>query len=160
MQHGPYKALVNGEFEYEDLTPLLLNAVPSGKNKFHILNGSRSFHAEVLETDYDRKLFVIKINGNVYKLHLQDVYDQLVNRLGLTAKTVHRIKDIKAPMPGLVRRVDVSVGQEIKEGDAILILEAMKMENILKSPGEGRVSKIFVSDGSPVEKGQVLVEVE
>ena len=160
MEHGPYKALVNGEFEFESLMPTQLNAVPSGQSRFHILNGGRSFHAEILEANFDEKQFVIKVNGNVYRIHLQDTYDQLVNRLGLTAKKAHRIKDVKAPMPGLVRRVDVTVGQEIAEGEPILILEAMKMENILKSPGEGRVSKIHVSEGSPVEKGQVLVEVE
>ncbi|HRF37953.1 MAG TPA: acetyl-CoA carboxylase biotin carboxyl carrier protein subunit, partial [Saprospiraceae bacterium] len=86
--------------------------------------------------------------------------DQLVNRLGLSIKTTHRVKDIKAPMPGLVRRIEVSPGQEIKEGDPILILEAMKMENVLKSPGEGRIAKVLVSEGAPVEKGQVLIEVE
>jgi biotin carboxyl carrier protein len=160
MEHGPYKAIVNGAFEYEALSPAQLDAVPSGKRKYHILNGPVSLHAEILETDFAQKRYVIKVNGNIYEVRLQDVMDQLVNRLGLSIKTAHRVKDIKAPMPGLVRRIDVTIGQEIKEGDPILILEAMKMENVLKSPGEGRIAKILISEGAPVEKGQVLVEVE
>ncbi len=160
MQHGPYKAIVNGEFVYEDLMPVQLNAVPAGSNKYHILNNARSFHAEVLETDFAGKHFVVKVNGSVYHVNLQDVMDQLVNRLGLTAKKIHRIKDIKAPMPGLVRRLAITAGQELQEGDPVLVLEAMKMENVLKSPGTGRVTQIWVSEGASVEKGQVLVEVE
>lgn len=160
MEHGPYKAIVNGAFEYEDLSPAQLDAASSGKGKHHILNGPVSLHAEILETDFFQKRYVIKVNGNVYEVRLQDAMDQLVNRLGLSIKTTHRVKDIKAPMPGLVRRIEVSPGQEIKEGDPILILEAMKMENVLKSPGEGRIAKVLVSEGAPVEKGQVLVEVE
>ncbi len=160
MEHGPYTAIVNNQYEYDSLMPDQLNAVVSGNGKYHILHNSRSLHAEVLEADPAQKRFVIKVNGNIYHVQLQDIMDQLINRLGLSIKKTHRVKDIKAPMPGLVRRVDVYVGQEIKEGDPILILEAMKMENVLKSPGEGRVSKVLIRDGSPVEKGQVLVEVE
>lgn len=160
MEHGPYKAIVNDTFEYEELMPDLLNAVASGESKFHILNGTRSFHAEVLETDFAHKRVVVKVNGSTYNVQLQDSYDQLVNRLGLSAKIVHRVKDIKAPMPGLVLKVMVEPGQAVQPGDPVLILEAMKMENILKSPGEGRIRKVNVVQGAPVEKGQVLVEIE
>jgi len=161
MEHAPYKALVNGQFEYEQLDISQLDAIPSGASgNFHILHQQRSFHAEVLGTFFSEKRAVIKINGNVYEVVLQDVMDQLVNRLGLSVKKVHKVKTIKSPMPGLVRKIEVNPGQLLKEGDAVLILEAMKMENVLKSPGEGRVAKVLVSQGVPVEKGQILVEFE
>lgn len=161
MEHAPYKAIVNGQFEYDNLDLSALDAVPSGNGgKFHILHEQQSFHAEVLETSFAEKRAVIKINGNVYDVQLQDVMDQLVNRLGLTIKRAHKVKTIKSPMPGLVRLVEVSPGQQLNEGDNVLILEAMKMENVLKSPGEGKVSKVLVSAGTPVTKGQVLVEFE
>jgi biotin carboxyl carrier protein len=62
-------------------------------------------------------------------------------------------------MPGLVLKLFVKEGDEIKEGDSHLILEAMKMENVIKSPGNGKVKLIRVTERSAVEKNQELIEV-
>ena len=64
---------------------------------------------------------------------------------------------VKAPMPGLVVRVEVEVGDRVTAGQGVVIVEAMKMENELKAPGEGTVAKIEVSPGQTVEKGAVLL---
>jgi biotin carboxyl carrier protein len=69
-------------------------------------------------------------------------------------------KALKAPMPGLVLRIEVEVGQEVSEGDGLVIVEAMKMENELKMDGEARVKSILVEAGQVVEKDQILVEFE
>jgi biotin carboxyl carrier protein len=63
-------------------------------------------------------------------------------------------------MPGLVLRVQVEPGQRVAEGGGLVVLEAMKMENELKSPATGVVKAVRVSPGEAVEKGQVLVEFE
>jgi biotin carboxyl carrier protein len=160
MEHGPYNALVNGEFTYEHLDAHQLNAVQTGPNKYHVLHGAVSYHLEIIEAIHDEKKYAIKVNGSVYQVQLQDKYDQLVQQLGLNIKTVHRAKDLKSPMPGLIRRIDVVVGQPVNEGDALLVLEAMKMENILKSPGQGIVRKIHTDTGQAVDKGQLLIEIE
>ena len=68
------------------------------------------------------------------------------------------IKDIKAPMPGLILDIMVEVGQEVKKGDALMILEAMKMENVLKSTGEGTITSIEVEKGQSVEKNNILIK--
>jgi biotin carboxyl carrier protein len=61
-------------------------------------------------------------------------------------------------MPGLVHQILISEGQIVKKGDALLILEAMKMENVIKSPADGTATKIRVSKGQNVEKNQVLIQ--
>ncbi|MCC2672653.1 MAG: biotin carboxyl carrier protein [Armatimonadetes bacterium] len=66
---------------------------------------------------------------------------------------------LRAPMPGLVVRVLVEVGQEVAAGTGVVVLEAMKMENELKAPASGVVGAVKVGPGEPVEKGQVLVEL-
>jgi biotin carboxyl carrier protein len=71
-----------------------------------------------------------------------------------------KVNDLKAPMPGLIVDVKVQVGDSVKKGDIILILEAMKMENVLKSTGEGKVKAIKVVPKQNVEKNQVLIEFE
>jgi biotin carboxyl carrier protein len=67
---------------------------------------------------------------------------------------------LKAPMPGLVLEFRVVPGDKVVEGDALVVLEAMKMENILKSPGEATVKSIEVTKGQAIEKNQVLITFE
>ena len=67
---------------------------------------------------------------------------------------------LKAPMPGLVVKVDVEIGQEVKKGDGLMIVEAMKMENELKASHPGKIKNIKVKQGEPVEKNQILIEFE
>ena len=66
---------------------------------------------------------------------------------------------VKAPMPGLVLRLEVDVGQQVDAGVGVVVLEAMKMENEIKSSGSGVVKKIYVSAGEAVDKGEPLVEI-
>jgi pyruvate carboxylase subunit B len=67
---------------------------------------------------------------------------------------------LRAPMPGLVVRLEVEPGQTVAPGGGVLVLEAMKMENELRSPAGGRVRAVLVRAGQAVEKGQTLVEFE
>jgi len=67
---------------------------------------------------------------------------------------------LKAPMPGLIVKVEVEVGQEVKKGDGLVIVEAMKMENELKAANPGKVKAIKVKIGQPVEKNQILIEFD
>lgn len=69
-------------------------------------------------------------------------------------------RPVVAPMPGLVVKVEVTEGEEVQEGQGIVIVEAMKMENELKASGAGRIVRIHVRPGDAVEKDQVLVELE
>lgn len=81
-------------------------------------------------------------------------------RLGLQAGGGQKINSVKAPMPGLVLEVSVAPGQAVQKGDTLLILEAMKMENVIKAAGEGVVKAIPATKGLAVDKGQVLIEFE
>jgi acetyl/propionyl-CoA carboxylase alpha subunit len=124
---------------------------------FSILLNNKSYNAEVVHHDKSEKTFLIKINNNQYKIQVQDRYDELLKELGMDALHAKKVSDLKAPMPGLVVEVAVSEGQEIKKGDKLVVLEAMKMENILKSPADGVVKKVNVKKGNTVEKNEVLI---
>ena len=110
--------------------------------------------------DYPAKQFTIRINGSNYQIVLEDQFDQLVKKLGLEINIQHKVKNIKAPMPGLVVTVPVEEGQEVKEGDVLLILESMKMQNELKAPRDGVVGKVLVSPGDSVDQRQKMLSVE
>jgi biotin carboxyl carrier protein len=80
--------------------------------------------------------------------------------MGLDKKKVKKLKELSSPMPGRVLKIMVKPGDQINIGDSLLSLEAMKMENILKSDGEGVVKEIFINAEQVVDKGEVLIEFE
>ena len=128
--------------------------------KFHILQNNQSVEATVLEADYNEKTFKIKINQNTYDVSLKDKFDLLVEQLGFSNMTAKKVNNIKAPMPGLVLDIVVNVGDEVSKGDSVLILEAMKMENVIKAEGDAVIKSISIEKGTAVEKNQILVEFE
>lgn len=132
----------------------------NGDNTFHIIKNAKTYKASLIEKDETGKKMIIAVNGNEYTIDIKDKFDILLEDLGMSNMTSTKLKDIKAPMPGLVLNISAKVGDTIEKGDVILILEAMKMENVLKAPGEGTIKSIKISEGQAVEKGQVLIELE
>ncbi|MBB6004359.1 acetyl-CoA carboxylase biotin carboxyl carrier protein subunit [Arcicella rosea] len=130
------------------------------KNHFHILYKNRSYNAEVLEADYQAKTFLLSLNKKQIVVNVKDRFDMLLEQLGMTDAANAKVNDLKAPMPGLIVAIQVQVGDSIKKGDSLLILEAMKMENVLKATGDGKVKSIKVNNKQNVEKNQVLIEFE
>jgi biotin carboxyl carrier protein len=126
---------------------------------FQVLYQGASFTVHVLSVDRAAKTMVLKVDGKRAEVALTTEMDRVLKKLGLEA-TVAKVSDIKAPMPGLIHSVKVEVGQKVAKGDPILILEAMKMENLIKSPAEGVIGKIHVTKGQNVEKGALLVSLK
>jgi biotin carboxyl carrier protein len=89
---------------------------------------------------------------------LKDKFDVLLEKMGMNSNSGSKINNVRAPMPGLIIELKVNDGDEVKAGDTLLILEAMKMENIIKSPGDAKVKLVKVRMGDSVEKNQVLIE--
>ena len=124
---------------------------------YHIINDLKSYNAEVVGFDKAAKTAQIKVNGNLYSVTAQDQFDILLDQLGMSSLNANKISDIKAPMPGLVLKLFVSEGSQVKKGDNLFVLEAMKMENIIKSPADATVKTVKIKPGHKVEKGQVLL---
>lgn len=153
------------EVDYRTPDDLRLNGqsfawevVVPGPGRFQVLHGGRSYDAEVVSADYTAKRFILKINGQRIELHAKDRFDLLLERLGLSAIAAVQVNELKAPMPGLIVDVRVQPGQAVLKGDPLLVLEAMKMENILKAPADGTVSAVKVSLRDNVQRGQLLVQ--
>lgn len=133
--------------------------VALGDNRYHLVVGGRSLPAEVVDYDLRAKTFTVRINGRRYTVRLATELDTLIERLGLGKRSSSGGGHVKAPMPGLVREVQVVEGQTLAAGDSVLILEAMKMENVIKASVGGTVRRVAVGNGTAVEKNQVLVEI-
>ena len=97
------------------------------------------------------------VNGNHFAARVDDEHSLLVRSLFAKPQSSSGIQIIRAPMPGLISRIEVSIGDEVASGKGLLVLEAMKMENEIRSLRHGRVQSIHVKKGKPVEKGEPLV---
>ena|SRR2546428_9108808 len=124
---------------------------------FNVISNDRSHNAQIIEVDRENKTAVILVNDNKYSVQIKDKFDELLHSLGMDNLNAHKMNDLKAPMPGLVLKVLIVEGQEVKKDDGLLILEAMKMENLIKAPADGVVKSIKVKAQDKTEKNQVLI---
>ena len=124
-----------------------------------LLNG-RSYAAIIEKVDRKAKEISLSINGQVYKVSIKEPIDQLLTNMGIDLKAMQKAEPVKAPMPGMILKILVTPGQQINKGDGLVILEAMKMENVLKASATATVKAIKVSEKTAVEKGTVLIELE
>ena len=102
----------------------------------------------------------LKVNQKIIDLEIKDELDQLLEKLGMDNIANPVIKEIISPMPGTILDIMVTEGQSVDEGDPIMILEAMKMENIIKSPQSAVIKEIQATPGQNVIKGDKLIIFE
>jgi biotin carboxyl carrier protein len=91
---------------------------------------------------------------------LKDWYDELLKNLGMEAVGQKKLREVKAPMPGMVLNILVQAGDTVDKDTPLLILEAMKMENVIKCAAPAVVKKVLAVKGVAVEKNAVLIEFE
>ncbi len=156
-----YKIKVNEfEFEFSEDQVNAFDIVQKSATEFNVLKDHRSVNAKLLNADNNDKNSTIEIEGEIYTVTIKDELDQVLENMGFGLATNKQVKEIKAPMPGLVLEIAVTEGQQVNEGDKILILGAMKMENSITVSVNATIKKIAVAAGDAVEKGQVLVELK
>lgn len=163
------KAIVNGKstFAVNNDTKLTVDnqnvdwsAVKLPSGDYSIIMDGKSYLAQVLRIEKDTKTVVLQVNQQQFEVAIEEPIDQLLASMGIKDAMTKKVNDIKAPMPGLVLKVLVTPGQAIRKGDPVLILEAMKMENVFKAGTDAIVKEIKVTERTAVEKGEVLIVLE
>tara|TARA_R100001143_G_C3361367_1_gene137090 strand:+ start:24700 stop:25212 length:513 start_codon:yes stop_codon:yes gene_type:complete len=144
-------AVINGEEVH-------FSIVEKTYQRFLIRIGTKLFKCDnILVTDENVSFL---FNGEPVDIKIKDEEQVLLERLGFTAASSDLQGIIVAPMPGKILDIPVSEGDEVDQGEAILILEAMKMENELKASMAGFIHSIQVKTGESVEKNQILLEIK
>jgi biotin carboxyl carrier protein len=123
--------------------------------QYHLILGSHSFRLRYLREE-GQDIYLL-VNGRETMLSKVDPRMALLAELGIDLEMDSAPSGVVAPMPGKVLEVMVSEGQAVEKGDSLLILEAMKMENIIKAPQDATVRSVHISAGDSVEKGAELV---
>jgi len=127
---------------------------------YSILHNNKSFFIRLLSYDKENKLFSFKINESIYNVFLSDAKDVLLKKMNINYKTQKKASNLKSPMPGLIVNINVKKGLSVKKGEPLLILEAMKMENLIKAPNDLLIKKICVKPGDIVGKNELLIEFD
>ncbi len=137
--------------------PADLTALP-GTGVRHLLAGGAS-HPFLAQPGDRRGRWQITLGGVRFAADAVDERTRAIREMTGTGEEETE-KVISAPMPGLVIKVEVEIGQQVRAGQGLVIVEAMKMENELKAPADGVVARIEVEPGRTVEKGATLIVLE
>jgi len=157
-----YYVKVNGKIDFllkqNEVSVLDVTAVKN--SKYHILLDNKSVEAELVRSSFYKKEYTIRVNSNTYQIKITNPLDILIKKLGFSLGPSKKYNIVKAPMPGIIIGLPIKKGDAVKQGDTVLILEAMKMENVILCQKDGIVKSVFVKLGETVEKGKLLVELE
>lgn len=155
-----------------DGTELDFDFRPLNGRSYSLILGTRSFVVTVVENDESVLLQkretasfrgtteVLSIKGKEYSVLIDDDHSLLLKKFAAKPHIGSGDHVVKAPMPGLISRLEVQVGEQVVKGQGLLVLEAMKMENEIRASGRGRVESILVKPGMAVEKDQQLVTIK
>ncbi len=133
-----------------------IEKLPDGR--YSIIIDNKVYTCELINLDIEAKEITLRINQSLMDFKIKSDMDLLLEKMGIDQKADARTKKISAPMPGLILELLVNEGDEVKAGTPLVILEAMKMENVIKAQGDGTVQKLLVKKGESVEKNQVLIQ--
>src|SRR5690554_214365 len=138
---------VEGEFEFTQQN-----------GRYLLRTGTKLYKID--NVNYDGSEIEFSINGSWHKVSVKDEQDLLLDKLGF--KTGNAVAEgiLKAPMPGKILDILVAEGDNVEQGQPLVILEAMKMENELKSPVNGTITSIAVAVGQSLEKNTFILEIE
>ena len=125
---------------------------------------------EVHINSFEDNIAEIDVNGSIYQVELAEqvkttktpklVRSKPVQTKETKPKPAAGLSRVEAPLPGTIFKVIVKEGDDVKKGQSIMVLEAMKMENNILAEKDGVVNKIHVSEGDAVLQGDILVEIE
>ncbi len=154
-------------FDHTDLSKVFLDEEP------HDVKILKEYDNEVFVISVNNKVYTVKVNdqergkiellttGFIYEFEVKTSTSALLEKfVRQSGKGAAAANGVVAPMPGMVVKIDCAVGDTVTEGDKIVIVEAMKMENALAAPTSGTIKKINAEEGKAVDKGAILVEIE
>ncbi|HSG81842.1 MAG TPA: biotin/lipoyl-containing protein [Gemmatimonadota bacterium] len=153
VEIGPDGLTVDGKRVEADLQP------NHDSHLWHLVLDGRS-HTLTARRSASRGEWEIELGGRRHRVLALDERSKAIRELAGSTALDHGPVELKAPMPGLVIKVEVEPEAQVAKGQGVVVMEAMKMENELKATAAGRVREVRVAAGQAVDKGQVLLVIE
>ena len=120
--------------------------------------GDKTHHAEIVERNQNK--YTVIINGNTYNFSIETPISYNRKKLLKSKSGSSKLHNVEAPMPGTIIEIMVEEGEEVKVGDTLFVLEAMKMQNEILADISGKVKKLHFSNNTYVSKGDVIIDIE
>jgi biotin carboxyl carrier protein len=160
--NGARKAVTLGEegVSYEGGRPLHSELSDIEGSPIRMLKIGNSVHRVVVQKRQGRGRYTLWIDGYRFEAEALDERTRAIRDVSAAAAGPVGPAPVRAPMPGLIVRVNVKVGDNVQAGQGIVVMEAMKMENELRATAAGTVKSVDVAPGTAVEKGALLVALE
>lgn len=134
-----------------------IDRVEIEQGSFHVIKDHKSYVVRVIQLNKPENWVELSVNGNRYRVEITSELDQLISSFGFE-KSIPKVNDLKSSMPGKVIKILINKGGSVEENEPVLILEAMKMENLVKSPISGEIASINVQEGDTINKGDILLK--
>lgn len=150
-------SLVNENNVWVENPEKSIKIVQQNNETLLLITPNKVYTITCLNINHESKTLTLLYNGQKFNASITEPLDEILKSMGLENALTPKISDLKAPMPGLVLQVLVNPGDQVAKGDKILVLEAMKMENAIKSPTDGIIDEVFVQQAQAVDKNQILV---
>lgn len=146
-------------FETGGENPNTFRVIHRDGNYLTVLYKDKISKIQILEENFRERYYKLLIDGVSIQFQIETELDVRIREMGMEKVGSSKIDKIEAPMPGLVLDILVELGKEVEEGEPLLILEAMKMENVIKAPAAGIIEEIFIKKGASVEKKALLIKM-
>jgi len=147
-----YSVIINGQKK-------LVVAESLGGSRMLLLTDNHPAEIDIRSNGYDNRRLVF-VKGAEIEAEIEDFRIAQAKKVAGMSSSSTAIKCVKAPMPGLILEVKVEPGDRVPQHQSLVVIEAMKMENIIKSPAEAVVKKVLVTPGKSVEKNDLLIDFE
>ena len=141
----------DGELHHVDL------ATVPGTALRHVRVGNRGYRLAARRTE---GIWHIEIGGRTLRLRVEDERTRAIRELTGAGAVETGPSEVRAPMPGLIARIEVEPGQVVKAGAGVVVIEAMKMQNELRAPADGVVASVEVAEGQTVDRDALLIRLE
>jgi biotin carboxyl carrier protein len=157
---GEHEVVVDGDTITVDgqVVRAHLESLPG--TPLHLLTVGGATHRLQMRRSAEKGLYDVSLSGYRLSVEALDERARAIRALSGASARAAGPAHLVAPMPGLIVRVVVQEGDQVRAGQGLVVMEAMKMENELRAPRNARVHRVAVAAGSVVEKGTVLLELE
>ncbi|MCK9410135.1 MAG: biotin/lipoyl-containing protein [Bacteriovoracaceae bacterium] len=137
--------------------PISADVKKISEGEYSVLIEGRSIHLFLSRL---KDTTTATVNNFIFEIQRETLRDALTKKLQKESGTTNSSMTVRAPMPGLITKILRPEGSEVHHGEGILVIEAMKMENEIKSPRSGIVKKIFIKEKQTTEKNDHLFTIE
>jgi acetyl/propionyl-CoA carboxylase alpha subunit len=156
----PHEVLLDADGVHIDGDDVAAHVAPIDGTPVRMVTLGNEVHRVVVRPGATRGTYTLWLDGHRFEVEALDERSKAIRDLSGVAAGPSGPAPLKAPMPGLIVRVTVQVGDQVQAGQGIVVMEAMKMENELRATAAGRVKTVLATPGTAVEKGALLVELE